>query len=316
MVPTAWLLALAGFYLGWNLGANNAGNCIGTSIGAGFVSFRRGSFLVALFVVLGAVLQGGKVMGTIGGRIVSGEMPPGTVLGVLVSGGLVINLATLRRIPASASQAIVGGLVGAGLAVGRDVHWPIVGRIFLAWILCPLLSLGLGVAIYLLVRVLFRRIIRSPEADRVLGWFLLASACYAAYSLGANNVGNVVGPIAIVSELPQPMLIALGGLSMAVGVVTYGRGVADAIGRGIVPFDISGAFAAQTAMALSVHLFTMLGLPVSTVHAIVGAVVGIGLLRGIRAVGRRKIVEISVGWVLIPTVTGLLGFLFCRLFVR
>ena len=84
--------------------------------------------------------------------------------------------------------------------------------------------------------------------------------------------------------------------------------------RGIVA--TSQPLAAQAATGFSVHLYAMVGIPVSTSHAVVGAVIGIGLLRGIRAVGRRKIAEISIGWIVTPAVSCAMCLLLCWIFVR
>ncbi len=315
-LPLLVLLVLASFYLGWNLGANDGGNCIGTAIGAGLVSFRRGFVLVAVFATLGAVLQGERVVGTVGRGIVSADLPPLSLFLALISGGGVVTLATRRKIPVSTSQAVVGGVIGAALSQGEHVNLSVVGKIFFSWIACPVVSMVLAMGLYLLLRLVLRRITVTYRVERFLGWLVLASGCYAAYSLGANNVGNAVGPLGNAHAIPTPLLLLLGGTAIAAGVLTYGRGVAEAIGRGIVPLDLLGALSAQTATGVAVHIYALIGIPVSTSHAIVGAVIGIGLLRGIQAVGRRKIGEISIGWVVTPTVTCLVSFILCTVLVR
>lgn len=314
-LPLTILLGLAGFYLGWNIGANDGGNSIGTSIGAGLISFRRGAVLAAIFVVLGAVLQGERVVETVGRRVVSVELPTATIFLALISGGVIVSLASLLRIPVSTSQAVVGGLTGAGLSMGASVNLSVIGGIFLSWVLCPVVAMALSAGAYWVVRSLLRRVTSTPRVERILGVLVVASASYAAFSIGANNAGNAVGPLANLRAGTGFGLLLLGGVSIAAGVITFGRGVAEAIGKGIVPLDLPGALTVQTAAGLAVHLYSLLGMPVSTSHAIVGAVVGVGLLRGIRAVGRRKIAEICVGWVATPTVAGLIAYSLCRVFI-
>lgn len=308
-------LTLAAFYLGWNLGANDGANCIGTSIGAGLISFRRGALLVAVFVVLGAMLQGERVVGTVGRGVVQAELPALAVLFALLSGGVVVSLATLLKIPVSTSQAVVGGLVGAAWSIGASVNTSVVSGIFVSWLVCPAVAGVLGAAVYLMLRFLLRRVRWTSGLERVLGWGVLASGCYAAYSLGANNVANAVGPLGNLRAMSTPFLLVLGGGSIAVGVLTFGRGVAESVGKGIVPLDLAGALAAQTATGLAVHTYALVGIPVSTSHAVVGAVVGVGLVRGIRAVGKRKITEICVGWVATPAVSGGIAYALSRLLV-
>ncbi len=315
-LPILILLGVAGFYLGWNIGANDGGNCIGTSLGAGLVSFRRGALLVALFLVFGAMLQGERVVETVGRGIVSSELPPVAVFLALLAGGLVVSSATILRIPVSTSQSVVGGVIGAGLVMGASVNLGKVAAIFLSWILCPAVAMVLSAVGYLLMRRILQHVTWTPRIQRILSWLVLVSACYAAYSLGANNAGNIVGPIGNLRQIPMSLLLLLSAAAMATGVITFGRGVAEAIGKGIVPLDLVGAFVVQMSMGLAIHLYSAIGIPVSTSHTVVGAVIGVGLVRGMQAMGRRKIAEIGIGWLATPTAAALLCFLLCSVFIR
>jgi PiT family inorganic phosphate transporter len=111
-----------GFYVGWNIGANDAANCIGTSVGSGLISYRRAIYLVAIFAIIGAQLLGRNVMRTIGKGIVPEELPELAILVAMISAGLFVTLATFFKIPVSTSQAIVGGVAGVGLAAGATVN--------------------------------------------------------------------------------------------------------------------------------------------------------------------------------------------------
>jgi phosphate/sulfate permease len=137
--------------------------------------------------------------------------------------------------------------------------------------------------------------------QNTLGWLAIGSACYVAFSMGANNAGNAVGPIANLGILHPKLLLLLGGISIAVGASTYGRKVADTVGKGITPLDIPGAFVAQVSSAFGMHFFSVLGIPVSTSSAIVGAVVGVGLVQGMQAISKKSIMTILLGWLLTPT---------------
>ena len=135
----------------------------------------------------------------------------------------------------------------------------------------------------------------------LLVFLAIGSGGYVAYSLGANDVGNAIGPL--LNKYPDKglYLALLGGVAMGVGALTYGRKVTNTVGKSITPLDLPGAFSAQFAAAFGVHIFSMLGIPVSTSQAVVGAVIGVGLTKGARAVSRNKITTIMVGWVLAPT---------------
>ena len=108
----------AGSYVGWNIGANDTANCIGTTVGCGLIQFKQAAALVAIFDTLGAVLQGDHVMKTIGKGIVKEDLDYIAIFVALLCSGFFVTLATFFRIPTSTSQAIVGGGMGVGFAVG------------------------------------------------------------------------------------------------------------------------------------------------------------------------------------------------------
>ncbi len=249
-------------------------------------------------------------MNTIGKGIVKTDLNYLAVCVVLICSGLFVTLATFFRIPTSTSQAIVGGVVGIGLAVGAEVDFSKFILIAESWIICPLLVMVLAFGLMHLVR----RVLRRYETSSLLfqhafGWMAILSACYVAYSMGANNAGNAVGPVASLNIFPPKMLLFLGGFSIAFGAFTYGKKVADTVGKGITPLDIPSAFVAQVSSAFGLHLFSMIGIPVSTSSAIVGAVVGVGLVKGVRAISLKTILTILIGWVLTPTLAGAFSFM-------
>ena len=110
----------AGVYVGWNIGANDTANCVGTAVGCGLISFKNAVILAGIFCILGALLQGQYVMRTIGKGIVKDDLNYLAVIIALLCSGFFVTLATFYRIPTSTSQAIVGGVVGIGLACGAE----------------------------------------------------------------------------------------------------------------------------------------------------------------------------------------------------
>lgn len=304
-----FILLAAGAYVGWNIGANDTANCIGTTVGAGLLPFRRAALIVGIFAIVGAMLQGQHVMDTIGKGIVDRELDFMAVGIALISGGVFVSLATFKRIPTSTSQAIVGGVIGIGLAVHAPINttkfWAIAG----SWIVCPVLVMALAYGLSKIVSFILSRIAVSILiVQQVMGWLAILSGCYVAYSMGANNAGNAVGPIASLGIFPPLFLLALGGGAIAGGAITYGRRVAETVGKGITPLDVRGAFVAQTASAAGMHLFSIWGIPVSTSSAIVGAVVGVGLVKGARTIRKKTILIILAGWVLTPCLAALTSF--------
>ena len=287
---------------------------MGTSVGCGLISFRNAVILVAIFSILGALLQGQNVMNTIGRGIVKTDLSYLAVIVALMCSGFFVTLATFFRIPTSTSQAIVGGVVGIGLAVNAEINYSKFIVIAESWVICPLMVMALSFVLMHLLRLILRRFETSSfRFQNALGWLAIGSACYVAFSMGANNAGNAVGPIANLGIIHPKILLLIGGISIAVGAATFGKKVADTVGKGITPLDIPGAFVAQVSSAFGMHLFALLGIPVSTTSAIVGAVVGVGLVKGMKAISKKTIMTILLGWLLTPTLAAVSAFLLYKL---
>lgn len=257
----------AGFFVGWNIGANDAANCIGTTVGARIISFHKAVAIMAVFVILGGVLQGDHVMKTVGKGIVMSEaqvyqehhenspspefmqyfpddrLPDGAILVALLCAGFFVTLATFSRVPVSTSQAIVGGVAGVGTGiVGLQAEYfriEVILRIVGAWVISPLLTLIMAFGFYWALGKFLRRT-TSVLWTRSMGIAVLASAAYVSYSLGANDVGNAIGPL--LSKYPDKgmQLAVLGGIAMATGAITAGSRVTDTVGKSITSLDYGG----------------------------------------------------------------------------
>ncbi len=161
---------------------------------------------------------------------------------------------------------------------------------------------------------LFRRY-KAVEADeydkveRIFVFLQIITAGYVAFAAGSNDVANAIAPVAgIVGELAYSDLdeiptyaaiglLVLGGIGIASGIWIWGRGVMETIGKRITQITPTRGFTAEFAAATTVLVCSMLGLPISTTHTLVGAVIGVGLAGGIAAVDRRVIRRILVSWV-------------------
>jgi PiT family inorganic phosphate transporter len=301
------LLILVGLYVGWNIGANDTANCIGTPVGSGLISYRRMVYLVAIFVVLGALLQSQHVMKTIGEGVVKQPLNLVAVLTAMLSAGFFVTIATFFKVPVSTSQAIVGGVVGAALSMGNGINLSQVATIGQVWVVSPPLTALMGFILYHILAFFLKHVRMVTFWDKILSYLVIISGAYVAFSLGANDVGNSVGPLTVLG-IDQIWLALLGGISLSIGVITYGKRVTETVGEGITSLGPLSAVAAQTSAAIAVHFFSIIGIPVSTSQAIVGAVVGVGLVKGVKTVRIGKITEIVVGWVATPTVAGLFSF--------
>ena len=269
--------------------------------------------IVAAFAILGGVLQGQHVMKTIGKGIVSTELSFTAITVALICSGFFVTLATFFRIPTSTSQAIVGGVLGIGLAVGADVNYSMFLTIAGSWVICPLLVMTLSFLLSHLLSFALKGIrVGAMLVQNTLGWLAIISACYVAYSMGANHAGTAMGPIDNLGVVHPMILLFTGGVSIALGAATYSKKVTDTVGKGIAPLNIPGAFVTQISSAFGIHLFSILGIPVSTSTAIVGAIVGVGLVKGAKSISKKTLLTIIIGWVLTPTLAALTSFMMFR----
>jgi len=219
-----------------------------------------------------------------------------------------LALMTHLGLPVSTTQCIVGALTGIALLEGSP-NFHALGKVASAWVATPLLAMALSYTLHRLLSPLFLKVLSVSEFHATMQALVVIFGCYGAYTLGANNLANVVGP-AVAAGLIRPLKAQfLGGLAIATGALTYSRKVIETVGGGLVPMDAFSAFVAVFAHALSLHLCTWLGVPTSSSQAIVGAVAGVGLIYGVRVVNRRLLVAIFVGWAASFLLSGLLAAL-------
>jgi inorganic phosphate transporter, PiT family len=192
-------------------------------------------------------------------------------------------------------------------------------------------SVVLGLFGALIGTVLLRRVkvgVEDPghrfsQTERVFVVLQILTACAVAFAHGSNDVANAIGPLAAVvgavntaaevvgkSEV-QPWMLAVGGIGIAVGLATWGYRVMETVGKKITELTPSRGFAAELAAATTIVLASRMGIPVSTTHTLVGAVLGVGLARGIGAVDLRVVGNIVASWVAtLPIAAGLAIFFY------
>lgn len=324
----------SGLFLGWTLGANDASNVFGSAVGSRMIRFRTAAGCCAVFILLGAVISGAGASETLG-KLGEVNAVAGAFM-VALAAGASVYLMTKAGYPVSTSQAIVGAIMGWNFFSGSLVDYGELEKIVLTWIACPLLSAVIAIVLYRLVAVCIR--LFNPHMfllDAMTRYGLLLVGAFGSYSLGANNIANVMGvfvPVAPFSEIslfgwlvlsPAQQLFLIGGLAIALGVMTYSRHVMMTVGEGIMKLSPVAAFVVVTAHSIVLFVFASQGLeemlaarglpsfplvPVSSSQAIVGAVMGIGLLKKGGVVRWRVLGGIASGWLVTPLIAGLLSF--------
>jgi PiT family inorganic phosphate transporter len=197
-----------------------------------------------------------------------------------------------------------------------------------------ILAVAIAVVIAIIGAIAIQRIKPDPKAEkkqhfhtveRVFGVLMVVTACGMAFAHGSNDVANAIGPLAAVisiaktgvigSESAIPIwVLVLGGASIVVGLATYGRHVIATVGHKITQLTPSRGFAAGLAASSTIVIASGSGMPISTTHTLVGAVLGVGLARGIDAIDLRVVGQIFVSWVVTIPAGAFLAIVFFTIF--
>jgi PiT family inorganic phosphate transporter len=374
-----------GFYMAWNIGANDVANSMASAVGAKAITIRQAVFIAGILNVLGATFIGSHVTNTIRKGIVSTDIltdPQVALIGAfsaLLAAALWVSFATWKSLPVSTTHSIVGAMIGFGIMAGglAVINWGKLGAVVMSWVISPVFSLFIGFIMFkTIVKLIlskknpFNRAVKlspffigaafvvvvlsflfktplgkklsieTPDAliiafilaivlgysgMKILSWFInkisssdeeevfrriqIGTSCYVALAQGANDVANAIGPLAVIyflvktggvgAKVPVPVFLLLfGGIGIACGIAMAGHRVMDTIGRKITTLTNTRGFSVDFAAATTVLIASKMGLPVSTTHAAVGGVLGVGLARGMEAVNFSIIFRIILYWIL------------------
>ena len=298
------LSLLGGIFLGWSLGANDASNVFGSAVAARMVKFRTAAVLASVFVLLGALLEGQAGIETLKSLT---PLNPEQAVVSSVAAAFTVTIMTILSLPVSTSQAVVGAILGIAL-LNQNINIPGLGKVVACWIGTPVGGMIISIMIYRVLAFFYNRLnINLFQADNLLRLSLIGAGSYSAYALGANNVANVTAVFVGAGELTLFSAVLLGGLSIDLGILTFSRRVMETVGRRLVRLDPFSALVVLLAEAITVHIYTIIGVPVSTSQAVIGAVLGIGIVKGIRTVETRTLINILVGWFLTPAIAAVIA---------
>ncbi len=332
--PTVLIFLSSGLFLGWSLGANDAANVFGTAVGSRMVRFTTAAIICGIFVVLGAFVSGAGAAQTLG-KLGAVNAIGGSFMAALAA-GLTVYWMTKLGLPVSTSQAIIGSIIGWNLFSDSYTDISSLLKILSTWIICPLLSAVIAAILFTLSKFFVRKmgvgLIRFDGYTRVA---LILAGAFGAYSLGANNIANVMGVFVPVAPFPDmqfgqgfsissaQQLFLVGGLAIAVGVFTYSKRVMMTVGSELMRLTPLAAWVAVMSHSIVLFLFaserleqllanmslpTIPLVPVSSSQAVVGAVIGIGMLQGGREIQWPRVYSIVKGWVITPGISCLLCF--------
>jgi len=309
------LLIVVAFGFAVSMGAHYTGACMGMPRAAGAIRTVPALLLMAPLVLVGALLASHGVVATVGHSIL--ETPSvalATALAIVGAAFVLTSAYNFLTIPTSTIQILVFSAVGAGFAEGIAIDWRTIGELVVLWAAAPFAACGLG---FLFVRLADRRG-PSPAgglAPRAVAG-LVAVGMAASFAMGANDVANASGALVMTGDFPILTAVAVGGAGLALGVLTWGKPLLEAVAFRVVVLDARTATSSQLAQSVVILVAVSFGLFTSMNQALVGAMIGAGVARGGTAVIGQAVRDILAGWALGP-ISGLaLGFVLALLAAR
>jgi inorganic phosphate transporter, PiT family len=315
---TLWVLIATALAFDFLNGLHDAANSIATIVSTRVLRPRYAVAWAAFFNFVAFIFFGLHVAKTIGAGIVDvAEVTDRLVFGAL-TGAIAWNIITwLAGIPSSSSHALVGGLVGAGLAKAgpKAIVLSGVGKTAAGIVASPAMGFVLALVLILAVSWIFVRS-RPAAVDRVFRSLQFVSA--SAYSLGhgGNDAQKTMGIIAVLlfahggrhGTFDVPLWVVLScQAAMALGTLTGGWRIVHTLGSRVTRLSPMQGFCAETGGAITLFAATYIGVPVSTTHTITGAVVGVGAARRTSAVRWGVARSIVVAWIVTMPMSGLIA---------
>lgn len=300
-----FVLLAAVAFVAFTNGANANFKGVASLYGSGTTSLRTaaywgtattfvGSVTALLFVAWNAQGMQQLLDGFVGRKIVPEQATSKGFLGAIALAAAATSfLATRLGFPVSTTHALVGGLVGAGLASGSEVHFDqLAGPIVLPLFVSPFVAVAFGAIVYPLLRLV--RLL-PDQRTRTLDVLHFLSAGAASFARGLNDTPKIVAPLLVVEGLPVHWAFLFVAVAIAVGGLLDIRNVAETLAKKLTGMSPSQGFAACFATATLVNVATVVGLPVSTTHISVGSLLGMGVVT--RQARWRKVWEILLAWV-------------------
>ena len=324
--PLLYLIGLIAVALAFDFlnGLHDAANSIATIVSTRVLRPQYAVFWAAFFNFIAFLFFGLHVAQTVGTGIITPDIIDDYVIFGALMGAISWNLLTWALgIPSSSSHALIGGLVGAGIAkagIGAVV-WSGVIKTGSAVVFSP--ALGFVLALFLVLAVSWIFVRRTPLAvDNIFRSLQFVSASFYSLGHGGNDAQKTMGIIAVLlfshgklgGEFHVPFWVVLScQMAMGLGTLFGGWRIVHTMGSKITKLTPMQGFCAETGGAITLFLATGLGIPVSTTHTITGAIVGVGAARRVSAVRWNIAKNIVVAWVITMPMAGVIAAIFYAL---
>lgn len=324
----------SGILLGWSLGANHASGLFGTAVISKMVKFKLAAVIAGIFVIYGAVAGGAGAAKTLNDLGAINALAGSFTVALAVAAS--ITWMTKLKLPASTSQAVVGAIIGWNIFTGSPTDITSLTKIFITWVTSPLLAGVFGFFLFKLAKkFLYKARIHLLELDAYTRVGLIIVGAFASYSLGANNIANVMGLFVSSSSFKEiniynlfafsgmQQLFLIGGVAIAIGIYTYGYSVMVTVGNDLYKTTPVSGLIVVLAESLVLFIFASEGLesllinmglppvplvPLSSTQAVIGAVIGVGLAKDGKGINYKVLGKIASGWIIAPIAAGIISF--------
>ena len=341
-----FLLLSAGLFMGWSLGTNDAANAFGTAVATRVIKYRTAIIIIAIMILLGSALLGHNNIDKLSSIATNNEVvaSPDDIQNAINDGTLsalrlksalkafivfacaavTVFVMSYLKFPVSANQSITGAVIGWGLCYANYSDPAILKgnltemlEFASTWIINPLgAALISFVLVFFVKKFLEKRLTSMKHYDLFVKIGYLVAGAFSAFSIGQNSSASVTAFYYDATNSGANLLTnarftaILGGLAIAIGVLTFSKRVMMTVGGEIAHISQIDGFVVIIASALTVLLMgKLMGIPVSTSQSVVGAVVGAGLVNGPKNVNFGVFKRIAIAWVSSPTAAGLLTYI-------
>jgi PiT family inorganic phosphate transporter len=289
--------------MGISIGASSVAPAFGPVNSSGSTNVLRAALLAGIFALIGSVVQGANVTGTVGSGLLSGSLGLAQGAVILIVASALVIFSVIYDYPMPTAFTVVGAVLGSAFAFGNGINFPVVQKLFLYWLVVPFVSIGFS---YVFAKIL-RKYLSKEDSEKEIRYLLLISGSYMAYTAGAGSVGLAVGPLTSLGISPY-ILLWLGGLAILAGAWMYSPRIIRA-----VSFDYSNigprrSIAALLTASILAQIGIFYGVPISFNEAIIASVIGSGLVEGKSNTDSRKIIFTVAAWTGAFLLSGLLTF--------
>ncbi|UCE14998.1 MAG: inorganic phosphate transporter [Candidatus Heimdallarchaeota archaeon] len=305
---------LLGFVVAFTIGAND--ETMTPAVGAGLLSLSVAVLIGGIFNFIGVFFLGESVSKTVGKGISTAPLDLDMVFVILISMALWLFIVSLKGVPISSTQSVIGSVLGVLIVEYWDleaINFPKLFEVVASWVISPVIGLIGGYFVYWAI-MKFRQSIKTTgytdyeRQEKIASYALALFLLFSVFSRSGNDVAKAIGPLMAVDFFSsgEGLIYALvaGGLGMCLGVIILGRRVVKKLSSDIVALSPTSALAASVSVSLIMFVGTIWGMPLSGSHILVAAFIGVGFVNK-EKMDKDSLKEIGISWVITTPISAI-----------